>query len=287
MSKILLAGGTGYLGSYILSELLKKGFDTKIIVRNENKIDNSLKENKNLSIIKAEITNPKSFEGSCKNIDVVISTVGITKQKDRLTYMAVDYQANLNLLNEAKKEGVKKFIYISVLNGEKLKNLAICNAKEKFVDELKDSGLEYCIVRPNGFFSDMTEFYKMAKKGRIYLFGNGKFKLNPIHGEDLAKECVNQINVSKTELKIGGCETLTQNTIANIAFETVNKRPKITYIPDWMRIIILKIGKIFMSKFNYGPFEFFMNVMSMEMVAPEYGKHTLKEYYKQLKAACV
>lgn len=285
MNKILLAGGTGYLGSYILSELLKNGFDTKIIVRNENKIDNSLKENKNLEIIKAEITNPKSFEGSCKNTDVVISTVGITKQKDGLTYMDVDFQANMNLLNEAKKQGVKKFIYISVLNGEKLKTLAICNAKEKFVDELKISGLKYCIVRPNGFFSDMAEFYKMAKNGRIYLFGNGKLKANPIHGEDLAKECVNQINASETELKIGGCETLTQNTIANIAFETVNKEPKITHIPDWIRIVVLKMGKILMSKFNYGPFEFFMTVMSIEMVAPEYGKHTLKEYFKELNTA--
>lgn len=50
--------------------------------------------------------------------------------------MDVDYQANVNLINEAKRNGVKKFIYISVLNGEKLRGLKICEAKEKLVDYL-------------------------------------------------------------------------------------------------------------------------------------------------------
>ena len=99
----------------------------------------------------------------------VISTVGITKQKDGLTYMDVDYQANLNLLEEAKKSGVKKFIYVSVLNGEKLKATKICYAKEKFVERLKNSGIEYCVVRPNGFYSDIRG--NKANIGFIQMLG--------------------------------------------------------------------------------------------------------------------
>ncbi len=282
MKKILLAGGTGYLGGYILSELLEKGFNTKAIVRDENKIDISLKKNENLTLKKGDLTNTKSIEGTCENVDVVISTVGITKQKEGKTYMEVDYQANLNLLNEAKKAGVKKFIYISVLNGEKLKNLAICYAKEQFADELKKSGLAYCIIRPNGFFSDMTEFFNLAKKGRIYLLGDGQLQSNPIHGEDLAKECVNQIYSNDKELDIGGPEILTQEEIANMAFQAIGKKSKITYIPDWIRKLALKVGKIFVSKQTFGAFEFFLTVMGMEMIAPKYGKHTLKKYFEEL-----
>jgi hypothetical protein len=40
----------------------------------------------------------------------------------------------------------------------------------------------------------MDEFYHMAVKGRIYLFGDGSYKSNPIHGEDLAQVCVDAIN---------------------------------------------------------------------------------------------
>jgi uncharacterized protein YbjT (DUF2867 family) len=67
-----------------------------------------------------------------------------------------DFQANVNLIEEAKRSGVKKFIYVSVLNGEKFKQTKICYAKEALVDYLKQSGMAYTIVRPNGFFSDMV-----------------------------------------------------------------------------------------------------------------------------------
>lgn len=55
--------------------------------------------------------------------------------------------------------------------------------------------MDYCIVRPTGFFSDMKDFLDMAKDGRVYLFGNGQLKMNPIHGEDLATEIVKRINI--------------------------------------------------------------------------------------------
>jgi nucleoside-diphosphate-sugar epimerase len=55
---------------------------------------------------------------------------GITRQKDGFTYMDVDYQANMNLLEQEKQSGVKRFIYVSVFNGENLRHLKICDAKE-------------------------------------------------------------------------------------------------------------------------------------------------------------
>ena len=281
MSKILIAGATGYLGSYIAQELKQQDYYTRILVRDPKKFEQSGIEAD--EIIRAEITDKLTLEDCCKDIEVVISSIGITKQKDGLSYMDVDYQANLNLLEVAKRSGVKKFVYISVLNGEKLRNLKICEAKEKFVDELKKSEIDFCVIRPNGFFSDMTEFYNMAKNGRIYLFGNGNLKSNPIHGEDLAKFCVSVLKSNDKEIEIGGPETLTQNEIAKVAFESVGKTPKITYVPDRIRRVVLSMARIILNAKTYGPIEFVMNVLAIEMVAPEYGKHTLKEYFNGLE----
>jgi uncharacterized protein YbjT (DUF2867 family) len=283
LKTILLAGSTGYLGLYIAKELQQRSWFFRAIARSPEKLGrNEIKANE---ILKAELTDPASIKECCKGIDIVVSTVGITKQKDGLTYMDVDYQANMNLLKEAKRSGVKKFIYVSVLNGERLRNLKICEAKELFVDKLKQSGIDYCIIRPNGFFSDISEFFNMAKKGRIYLFGKGKLKANPIHGEDLATFCVNAIDKPDKEVEIGGPETLTQNEIASIAFDILGKKPKITHIPDWVRIVILKLARYLTGSKVYGPVEFLMTVMAMDMLAPEYGKHTLKEYFTYLNSA--
>ena len=249
-------------------------------MRNKSKLIN-LPELKS-EIVLAELTKPDTLKYICEGIDVVISTVGITRQKDGLTYLDVDYRANRNLLNEAVKHGVQKFVYVSVLNGEKLKNLKICEAKERFVDELKNSKVNYCIIRPNGFFSDMTEFYNMAKKGRVYLFGDGEHKANPIHGEDLAKIIMKNVETEAKEIIIGGPETLTQNQIAEIAFNVLGKEVKTAYLPDWIRKNILSFARTFMSSKTYGPLEFFLTIMAMDMVAPEYGNHTLKAYFENL-----
>jgi len=281
MNNIFVAGATGYLGKYITKELSAQGYYTKVLVRNPEKFNRFQIQVD--GIIQAEVTNKSTLQDCCKNIDTVISSVGITKQKDGLSYMDVDYQANLNLLDEAKRSGVKKFIYVSLLNGEKLRSLKICKAKEKFVEELKNSGLDYCIIRPNGFFSDMTEFYDMAKSGRVYLFGSGDQKANAIHGEDLAKVCVSALESDDKEIEVGGPETLTHTDIAKLAFEVVGKTPKIVHIQDWMRRSILKIAKLFMSAKKFGPIEFFMNVMAIDMIAPEYGQHTLKNYFDELR----
>jgi uncharacterized protein YbjT (DUF2867 family) len=277
--RVLLAGATGYLGQYIAKKLIESEYPTRLIVRNKQKAPFDVE---NFQIVEAQVTQPETINRAFKDIDVVISTLGITKQKDGLTYMSVDFQANMNLLEEAKKNGVIKFIYVSALNSEKLTNLKISKAKELFVNELNKSGLDYCIVRPNGFFSDMTEFMKMAKKGTVNLFGDGSYKMNPIHGEDLATVCVDAISSNDKIIEVGGPEILTHNEIAELAFKTLNKKPKIRYMADWLRRLVIWMMRTFTSSKYYGPIEFFMTVLAMDMIAPTYGKHTLEEFFTNL-----
>lgn len=279
MKRILVAGPTGYLGKYLLKSLKKQEYTTIALARDPKKLDAFNVD----QIIPGEVTRPETLNGTCNGIDCVISTVGITKQKDGITYMDVDYQANLNLLKEAENAGIKKFIYVSALNGENLTHLKMCKAKEMFVKELTNSTLDFCVVRPNGFFSDMTEFLKMAKKGRVDLFGDGNFKMNPIHGADLAEVCVDAINSSEKTIEVGGPEVFTHNEIAQLAFNVVNKKPRIKYMPEWIRRTILSLTRTFTSSKTYGPMEFFFTVLAMDMVAPKYGNHTLSDYYTEVQ----
>lgn len=276
---ILLAGATGYLGRHIAKELKNREYPTTILVRKRNI---ALDDSSYYKTTVAEITKPGSLKGIMDGIDTVISTIGITRQKDGLSYMDVDYQGNMNLLEEAEKARVKKFIYISAFNADKLTQLKMADAKEKFVNELKKSKLDYCVIRPNGFFSDMAEFLKMARKGKIELFGDGQFKMNPIHGADLAEVCVNAIGSEEKTIEVGGPEVLTHNEIAGLAFDAINKKPKIKYMPEWLRKSILGLTRTFTSSKAYGPMEFFFTVLAMDMIAPRYGRRTLSEYFREV-----
>ncbi|MEM6717678.1 MAG: SDR family oxidoreductase [Bacteroidota bacterium] len=274
---VLLAGATGYLGRHIAEEMKHREFSGKLIARHPEKLNQFVSSK--LQIIKAEVTQPHTLKGICKDVDTVISTVGITRQKDGLTYMDVDYQANLNLLREAQKAGVRKFIYISVINGDKHRDLKITAAKEAFVDELKKSGLEYTVVRPNGFFSDMKDFLEMSKKGKVFLFGNGEQLMNPIHGADLAEICLNLIQNPIKEITVGGPEILTHNEIANMAFEVNNTKAKILHLPNWTRQLTIWILRKCTSIETYGPIEFFLTLMKEDSVAQRYGNRRLKDFY--------
>lgn len=276
---ILLAGASGYLGSYLLKELLNQECKPKIIVRKNAK--NKLTFNKPIQLIQAEVTQPETLTDVCNGVDIVISTIGITRQKDGLTYMDVDYQANLNLLKEAKRSGVQKFIYVSAIHGDKYKHLKILEAKELFVDALKISGLDYTIVRPNGFYSDMRDFLHMANSGKVYLFGNGNQKMNPIHGKDLAKAMIERLDSEIREYSIGGPDTLSLNDISRLAFTALNKPVKIVHLPDWVRKLTLNILRTFTSVKTYGAIEFFFTLMAEDQIAPTYGTHRLRTFYKE------
>jgi uncharacterized protein YbjT (DUF2867 family) len=281
MKKVLVAGATGYLGGFVAKEFKRRGHFIRALARNPEKSENLKGYIDEIFI--GEVTDSNSLRGICKDINIVFSSIGITKQKDGLTYMDVDYQGNKNLLEEAKKEGISKFIYVSVFNTEKMKNLKGIQAKIRFEDELKESGLDYSIVYPNGFFSDMLDILQMAKKGKGYVFGSGAYKMNPIHGEDLAEVCVNAAAGDEKEINVGGPDVLTHNKIVAIAFDSLNKKIKISRIPIWLRNFILVTLRLFTSVKFYGPIEFFMTVLAIDMIAPKYGKYHLKDFFLENK----
>ena len=126
----------------------------------------------------------------------------------------------------------------------------------------------------------MGDFLKMAKGGKVYLFGDGKLKLNPIHGEDLAKVVVNMLNQDAKEINIGGPDMLSQNDIAELALKACSKPIKIIHFPDWIRKFTLWTVRTFTSSKTYGPIEFFMTTMVMDMQAPQYGKLKLEDFFK-------
>ncbi|WNJ18790.1 SDR family oxidoreductase [Pontibacter sp. G13] len=277
MKRVLVAGATGYLGRYLVRELKARGHWVRVLIRKpeQEALFDAVDD-----VFVGQITDPNSLAGICEGIDWVITSVGITRQKDGMTYMDVDFQGNLNLLQQAQAEKVDRFQYISAINGDQMRHLKIFEAKEGFVDRLVSCDVSHQVIRPNGFFSDMRDFLDMAKSGRVYLFGDGEFKLNPIHGADLAAFCVDSLNRPETDLTIGGPDMFTQNELAALALEVWDKPARIIHLPDGIRKFIIWAMRTFTASKTYGPVEFFMTAMSMENIAPTTGTHHLRDYFE-------
>ncbi len=280
MKRILVAGATGYLGGFVAWEFKDRGWFVRALARTPEKLDH-LTDTVD-EVIQGHVTRPETLDGVCDGMDVVFSSVGITRQKDGLTFWDVDYQGNKNLLETALQAGVQKFIYISVFNGPQLPHLDIVRAHEEFVELLKGSGIDYTVVRPTGYFSDLGELLDMARKGRVYLFGDGRSRMNPIHGADLAVSCADAVDQSNTEIDVGGPQTLTWEEMAGLAFETLRRPVRITRIPGWMMGLVVWLVRLF-NRHQGELMAFFATMATTDVVAPVAGTHTLSAQFHALE----
>ena len=278
MKKVLVAGATGYLGQFVVKAFKAKGYWVRALGRSEEKL--APVEEYADDLVVGEVTDPDSLYGVCDGIDVVFSSVGITRQKDGLTYTDVDYQGNRNLLTVAEGSGVSKFVYMHVLNAEQLQHVAMIQAKQAFVDELKQSALETTVICPTGFFSDMEEFLKMARSGRVYLFGDGSSRINPIHGADLAEVCADALESTESQIDVGGPEVLTYREIAEFAFDVLEKPAKISCLSKKLISGSVAALRWLTPVKVYGPVEFMASVMTMDVIGQPHGRRRLADHFR-------
>lgn len=94
---------------------------------------------------------------------------------------------------------------------------------------------------------------------------------------------MNAIQRQEKEIPAGGHQTFTYNQIAQTALSVAERDAAIIHIPGWISKWILVLLRTFTSSKTYGPIEFFLTVLSMDLVGPPYGTHRLKEYFEELK----
>ncbi|MBT8081131.1 MAG: SDR family oxidoreductase [Gammaproteobacteria bacterium] len=278
MKKVLVAGATGYLGQFVVKAFKAKGYWVRALGRSAAKLAPVEAYADELFI--GEVTDVDSLTGVCDGIDIVFSSVGITRQKDGLTYKDVDYQANRNLLTMAEASGASKFMYVHVLNAEKLHHVAMIQAKQAFVDELKRSRLDHAVICPTGFFSDMEELLTMARSGRVYLFGDGESRINPIHGADLAEVCADALERPEGQIDVGGPEVFTYRDIAELAFDVLAQPEKITCIPKYLVSATAGALRWLTPAKVYGPVQFMAGVMTMDVIGQAHGQRRLADHFR-------
>ena len=238
--KIVLAGAYGNLGSDIFKALLKAGHS----VVAADMIERDLGLTGDFTFKKLDVTNPEALKGLCGGADCVITTVGLTKTSAAVTNYEIDYQGNLNLLNEAKAAGVKHFAYVSVLKADKAPKVPMLHAKYLFEEELKKSGLTWCIYRPTGYFYDIVKVFKpMIEKGEVTLLGKTPVHANVVSTEDFAAFIVEHMMDDNKTYNVGGKETWSYEEIANMCFAAAGKEPVIKRAPAWLFDVLALVNK--------------------------------------------
>ena len=231
---ILLAGAAGTLGSAVARALKRENLKFIAIDVNAEK----LKAIEGLAEKTAvcDMAKKESLSGLLKGVKTVISTVGLQRESENVTYMSVDFQGNKNLLDEAKANGAEQFIYVSALATKEDAPRKVHQAKWLMECALRESGVKYTTFRPSGFMSDYIWYFgkEMKTKDTFEILGTGEMKVQPIHIDDLATCIAKAVGNPKAFDKvfpIGGPEQMTLNQILDFYQEFFNRKVKIIRTP--------------------------------------------------------
>jgi uncharacterized protein YbjT (DUF2867 family) len=280
MKKVILFGATGNLGKEIAKELFKQGYDLTVVVRDEIKAK-SLSDSTSKFVI-ADICYKPTLDNILNNQEIVISALGKSvspNDRSKLTFKDVDYAGNVNILNEATKSGVRKFVYVSAFHSEKYLHLDYFKVHHDFSELLKESGIDYSIIKPPAIFSAFIDMIKMAKKGQLVNIGKGNKKTNPIFEGDLAKIAVDSIKQTNSTIEAGGKIIYTRRQLNEIVQNHVDSKKKTKSVPIRLFKMTLPIIKL-VSKNTYDKFAFFIEVMQHDTIAPQIGTMSFEDYVK-------
>ena len=243
--KIVLAGAFGNLGAEILKCLVREGHEIVAADLKERPIEGC----EGRYTFKAiDATNPETLKGLCEGADVVITTMGLTGASTRFTAYDIDQKGNLNLYEEAKRAGVKKFNYISVISCDEpgAEEVPMLHAKYLVEQEIKKQPMDWIIYRPTGYFYDIAKVFKpYVDKGEMQLLkGYGKVKANVVDCPDFAQFIVDHMNDTNVTYNVGGKETYTYEEMAKMCFDAAGKPLKIKWAPIWLFGIRANLPKI-------------------------------------------
>ena len=277
--KVVLAGAFGRLGSDILRALVRDGHDVlavDMVLRELDGIEGSYEKKQ------VDVTKPEQLAGLCEGADAVITTVGLTRTSAEVTNYDIDYRGNLNLLNEAKRAGVKKFAYVSVLKADRAPKVPMLHAKYLLEEALKASGIDYVIFRPIGYFYDIAEVFKpMIEKGEVTLLGKKPVSANVIDTTDLADFMLLHLNDKNVTYDIGGTETYTYKQIARMFFAAAGKEPVIKHAPPFLFDVLAFINKL-KKNGKEAILRFSKWTLTESMVAEHrFGRLSFKEYIEK------
>ena len=302
MTKIFVAGSTGYIGKNVVKYALDNGFDVVTAKRHSDNKTGQL--NKKLKVIKIS-NNENNWIADLEKVDVIISCLASRTGEPEDAHL-VDYKLNCLLLEKAKALKCSQFILLSAICVQKPR-LAFQFEKLAFEEELKKSGLNFSIVRPTAYFKSLSGQIENIKKGKPYVyFGDGQItQCNPISEKDLSLyilSCIKDKTKWRKILPIGGPkQSITPKDIGKILFEIFEVSPKYKSFPtkilDAIRLLLLiispfsnwaknkseliKIAKYYATE-SMLIWDEKKNCYDANMT-PSTGKDTLRDYFYSIK----
>ncbi|WP_065095379.1 MULTISPECIES: complex I NDUFA9 subunit family protein [unclassified Wolbachia] len=232
--RVIIFGGTGFIGKHIVRRLAAEGYLIKVFTRNQEKAA-CLKLCGNLgqiSIFKGDFFDEKSVLEGMEECDVAINLVGILYEAKKHDFYAVHVKIAERIAKAAKMKNVPMMIHFSAMGIENSKLSKYAQSKLEGEKAVTSAFQEAIIIRPSLVFGKEDNFFnKFARLATILpflpLIGNGTTKFQPICVTDLAEVVYRIISFNKQDKKIynmGGPKVYSFKSLLKFILNVTNRK---------------------------------------------------------------
>jgi uncharacterized protein YbjT (DUF2867 family) len=248
--KIVVTGGTGFVGREIVRRLLHDGQnDVVVTTRNPARDLWGGRVRLEQAFAGDRLSLGKAFTGA----DVVVHAIQfpnhpVEKPSKGRTYMEVDGQGTAVAAETAHKLGVRRFVYLSGAGAGQKRDKPWFQAKDMAEDAIRGTGMEHGILRPSWIYGpndhSMNRFVAFCRwLPVIPVIGNGQAPVWPVHVQDVARcaaDLVQREDAKAAVFELGGPERLIMNEVIRTVQRVLGKRRPLLHQPKGLMKLLTK-----------------------------------------------
>ncbi|CAH2032304.1 complex I NDUFA9 subunit family protein [Trichlorobacter ammonificans] len=226
--KIFIAGATGFVGGHLTEALRQRGHELVLLSHARR-----LTTEAGLSYVTGDVTEPDSYAAAMKGCDAAINLVGIIREFPGrgITFERLHVEATAAMVATAQKSGVLRYLQMSALGTRANAVSRYHQTKWRAEEIVRASGLAWTIFRPSLIFGPKDAFVNMlARQIRLLpllpTFGDGTYRLQPIHGNDVARcfcEALEKAETRGQTYSLCGPDRLSYRELLDVIAEAVGR----------------------------------------------------------------
>ncbi len=223
---ILVAGGTGRLGSLVVRRLTQRGLPVRVLTRDPARAQHLRDTGAEVAV--GDVRDRASLQHAMQGVTVVVSAVHGFAGPGRVTPASVDRDGNANLVDAARSGGAD-VVMVSVVGASPTSPMELFRAKYAAEQHLRASGVPWTIVRATAFLELWAEIMR-----KPIVFGRGDNPINFVSVHDVAavvERAVVDPALRGRTLEVGGPDNLTFNQLARALQQARGQAASIRHVP--------------------------------------------------------
>jgi NADH dehydrogenase len=246
--RVLLTGGTGFVGSALREELKARGHEVVLLVRNLRARSDVPREG--FALRNGDVLDRNACLQACDGCDAVIHLVGIIREYPRrgVTFEQLHVQATENVLYAAARQGVKRFIHMSALGSREGARSRYHRTKYEAESKVRRAGVDWTIFRPSVIFAPGDDFTGMladlAARKFVPLVEGGRSLLQPVALEDVVRCMADSLLMPETReetYELGGADRMSLRDMLEAVAAHLGIKIKTVNVPAFAMKLVVRM----------------------------------------------